>query len=118
MPISSRSTLRSLRGGRRRDPAQHGTPGGCRAGTALGDDPATNRLPSGSVLDLSTSSPVVLPDGGILYGAYTSHNFSRGHLFRFDADGAFTGAYDFGWDVTPAGFAHDGTYSILIKDNH
>lgn len=96
----------------------NGTPGGCRAGTALGVDPATNRLPSGSVLDLSTSSPVVLPDGGILYGAYTSHNFSRGHLFRFDADGAFTGAYDFGWDVTPAVFAHDGTYSILIKDNH
>ncbi|MEO8432272.1 MAG: hypothetical protein ABI592_12235 [Acidobacteriota bacterium] len=96
----------------------NGSPGGCRAGTSPGVDPATNRAPAGSVLDLSTSSPVVLPDGGVLYGAYTRYNFSRGHLFRFDASGAFTGAYDFGWDVTPAVFPHGGTYSILIKDNH
>ena len=26
--------------------------------------------------------------------------------------------YDFGWDITPAVFRHDGTYSILLKDNH
>ncbi len=96
----------------------NGTPGGCREGTAAGVDPSTNRPPAGRVLDLSTSSPVVLPDGGVLYGAYTGYNYSRGHLFRFDARGDFSGAYDFGWDVTPAVFAHDGTYSIVIKDNH
>jgi hypothetical protein len=26
--------------------------------------------------------------------------------------------FDFGWDSTPAVFSHDGTYSIVIKDNH
>jgi hypothetical protein len=70
------------------------------------------------VLDLSTSSPVVLPDGSVLYGAFTAYNYSRGHLFRFDGAGRFGGAYDFGWDVTPAISAHGGTYSIVIKDNH
>lgn len=28
------------------------------------------------------------------------------------------GAYAFGWDSTPGVYAHDGTFSILIKDNH
>jgi hypothetical protein len=28
------------------------------------------------------------------------------------------GTYDFGWDVTPAVWVHDGTYSIITKDNH
>ena len=39
-------------------------------------------------------------------------------MFRFDAGGNFMAAYDFGWDSTPAIHAHDGTYSIVIKDNH
>ena len=26
--------------------------------------------------------------------------------------------YDFGWDITPAVVVHDGTYSIVTKDNH
>src|SRR4030095_3365803 len=30
----------------------------------------------------------------------------------------FMAAYDFGWDSTPAIFEHDGTYSIVLKDNH
>src|SRR5205823_14051427 len=30
----------------------------------------------------------------------------------------FAGAYDFGWDTTPAWFEHDGTYSIVLKDNN
>ncbi len=95
-----------------------GTPGGCRSGSTRGVDPLTNRPPAGEVLDLSTSSPVALPDGGVLYGAHTSYNFSRGHLFRFDGGGRFLAAYDFGWDITPAIWTHDGTYSILLKDNH
>lgn len=96
----------------------NGTPGGCRPGTALGVDPETNRAPAGRVLDLSTSSPVALPDGSVIYGAYTAYNYSRGHLFRFDAAGGFAGAYDFGWDITPAVRAHEGSYSIVLKDNH
>jgi hypothetical protein len=96
----------------------NGTPGGCRAGSARGVDPATNDLPAGRVSDLSSSSPVVLPDGAVLYGAVTSYNYSRGHLFKFDSAGRAVATYDFGWDITPAVFRHDGTYSILLKDNH
>ena len=90
----------------------------CRFGANPGVDPATNEAPAGRVLDQSSSSPVVTPDGGVLYGAYTRYNYARGHLFRFDAGGNFMAAYDFGWDSTPAIHAHDGTYSIVIKDNH
>jgi hypothetical protein len=94
-----------------------GTPGGCRVGSYPGVDPATNEMPAGRVQDLSTSSPVIAPDGSILYGAYTRYNYRRGHLFRFSCDGEFAGAYDFGWDITPAVYAHDETWSVVIKDN-
>jgi hypothetical protein len=96
----------------------NGTPGGCRDSSRPGVDPATNDLPAGRVSDLASSSPLVLPDGGILYGAFTNYNFLRGHLFKFGADGRALATYDFGWDITPAVYSHDGTYSILIKDNH
>jgi len=91
---------------------------GCRAGAHSGVDPATNAQPAGRVVDQSTASPVVLPDGAVLYGAQTSYNYSRGHFFKFDANGSFLASYDFGWDITPAVFRHDGTYSIVTKDNH
>ncbi|HKE22032.1 MAG TPA: hypothetical protein VKB88_06550 [Bryobacteraceae bacterium] len=97
---------------------QNGTLGGCRLGATPGVDPATNEPPAGRVIDQSTSSPVVTPDGGVLYGAYTIYNFARGHLFRFSATGQFLGAYDFGWDTTPAVYQHNGTFSIVLKDNH
>ena len=90
----------------------------CRFGANFGVDPATNEKPAGRVIDQSSSSPVVTPDGGVIYGAYTRYNYARGHMFRFDASGNFQAAYDFGWDSTPAIFQHDGTYSIVIKDNH
>jgi outer membrane protein assembly factor BamB len=89
----------------------------CRMGTADGVDPLTNQKPVGVVHNNSSSSPVALPDGSVIYGAYSNYNTSRGHLFKFDADGQFLGTFDFGWDVTPAVFAHDGTYSIVDKDN-
>jgi hypothetical protein len=96
-----------------------GMPGGCRAGQpANGVDPATNEAPAGRVIDQSSSSPVVTPDGGVIYGSYTRYNYARGHMFRFDANGNFQAAYDFGWDSTPALYRHDHTYSIVIKDNH
>ncbi len=91
---------------------------GCRAGATMGVDPATNDRPAGRVNDAGSASPVVLPDGRVLYGAYTGYNFSRGHLFEFAAPGDVLATYDFGWDVTPAVWPHDGTYSILLKDNH
>ncbi|MEA2164628.1 MAG: hypothetical protein QOK37_2755 [Thermoanaerobaculia bacterium] len=89
----------------------------CRAGTTVGVDPNDNQLPSARVIDDSTSSPVSLPDGSILYGSYTGYNGARGHLVHFSASGAFLGSYDFGWDTTPAIWEHGGTYSIVMKEN-
>lgn len=102
----------------RDDPVQKGK---CRWGTYgnhLGVDPQTNQMPAGRVIDQSSSSPVVLPDGNVLYGAYSRYNVSRGHMFKFDNNGQFLSYYDFGWDSTPAVWSHDGTYSVVIKDNH
>jgi hypothetical protein len=86
--------------------------------SAIGVDPNTNLPPALDVDDVSSSTPVILPDGGVLYGALDNYNFARGHLVKLDRDGRFTGSYPFGWDTTPAIYEHDGTYSIVIKDNH
>jgi hypothetical protein len=96
----------------------NGTPGGCRGDARTGVDPADNQLGSGRVLDDSTSSPVVTPDGKILYGAYTRYNYAQGQLMLFAADGTFLTSYGFGWDLTPSVLRHDGTYSIVLKENH
>ncbi|HSP16101.1 MAG TPA: hypothetical protein VLV78_15250 [Thermoanaerobaculia bacterium] len=96
----------------------NGMPGGCREDAITGVDPAENQPGSGRVLDNATSSPVVAPDGRILYGAYTRYNYAEGHLMMFGADGSYIGAYGWGWDLTPAIYRHDGTYSILLKENH
>lgn len=96
----------------------NGAPGGCAVGAPYGVDPATNRPGGGRVLDDSSASPVVAPDGSVFYGAHTSYNHSQGHLMHFSAAGAYLGAYPFGWDSTPAIYAHDGAYSAVTKDNH
>jgi hypothetical protein len=94
------------------------TPNACRLGTPPdGRDPATNDAPAARVVDTSSSSPVALPDGGVLYGAFTRYNGDRGHLLKLDAGGSFQGAYDFGWDTTPAVWVHGGSYSVVTKDN-
>jgi outer membrane protein assembly factor BamB len=96
----------------------NGTPGGCRAGTPTGIDPWQNRKGSGFVIDDSTSVPVVLPDGSVVYGAYSIWPYLQGHLMKFSSGGQFLASYPFGWDDTPAVYPHDGTYSIITKDNH
>lgn len=96
----------------------NGAPGGCRAGAPLGVDPATNRLGDGQVVDSASSTPTVAPDGTIFFGAYSRYNYAQGHLMRFDAGGNYLGAFGFGWDSTPAIYRHDGTWSIIIKNNH
>ena len=96
----------------------NGTPGGCRAGAHTGVDPWQNRKGSGIVADDSTAVPVVLPDGSILYGAQTIYPYLQGHLMKFSSSGEFLASYPFGWDDTPAVYPHDGTYSIITKDNH
>jgi hypothetical protein len=94
------------------------TPNACRVGSTPGVDPTTNAPGSGVIFDLASSSPTVLPDGSVVFGVLTNYNAFRGHLFKFDTNGNFTGAYDFGWDSTPGVYSHGGTYSIVIKDNH
>src|SRR4029077_19163665 len=94
------------------------TPNSCTTGTTQGVDPTTNALGSGKIFDQASSTPTVLPDGGVLFGALDNYNYARGHLFKFDSNGVFQGAYAFGWDSTPAVYAHGGTYSIVVKDNH
>jgi hypothetical protein len=86
--------------------------------SAVGVDPNTNMPPALTVDDASSSTPVALPDGGVLYGALDNYNFARGHLVKLDRNGQFASAFPFGWDTTPAVYEHDGTYSIVMKDNH
>jgi len=94
------------------------TPNTCRPGSNPGVDPTTNAAGSGVVIDEASSSPTVLPDGTVLYGAITNYNAFRGHLFHFDALGNYINAYPFGWDTTPAVYSHSGSFSIILKDNH
>jgi hypothetical protein len=95
-----------------------GGPGGCSVGAHLGVDPGTNEPGPGRVLDDSTASPTVAPDGSVVIGTYTRYNWAQGHLMKFSSTGQFQGAYAFGWDVTPGIYSHSGTYSIVTKDNH
>jgi hypothetical protein len=95
-----------------------GMPGGCAAGARDGVDPAENRPGSGRILDASTASPVVAPDGSIVLGVFTRYNYDQGHLMKFSAQGHFLASYPFGWDDTPAIYQHDGTWSVITKDNH
>ncbi|MDQ1636857.1 MAG: hypothetical protein QOF62_196 [Pyrinomonadaceae bacterium] len=96
----------------------NGTPGGCRAGATTGVAPDTNSLPSGRILDDASSSPVVAPDGSVLYGSYTRYNYAQGHMLHYSSTGAFLNSFIFGWDVTPAIYSHGATYSVVTKDNH
>jgi hypothetical protein len=93
-------------------------PNSCRFGTRVGVDPTTNAPGSGTVIDQASATPTILPDGSVLFGATDHYNYSRGHLFHFDSQGNFVNAYGFGWDSTAGVYRHDGTYSIVVKDNH
>jgi len=93
-------------------------PNSCRYGTTQGVDPTTNANGSATVTDDASSTPTVLPDGSVLFGATDNYDYSRGHLLHFDANGNYLNAYTFGWDSTAAAYTHDGTFSVVIKDNH
>lgn len=90
----------------------------CRPGTAHGVDPLTNMPPAGVANDSSSSSPVALPDGSVVFGAYTVYNAGRGHLMKFDRHGQYQGAYDFGWDITPGVYRHGRSYSLVLKNQY
>jgi hypothetical protein len=72
---------------------------------------------TGAIIDLSSATPVVLPDGSILLGVLAS-NTSRGFMLKFNSSGKFLTSFDFGWDDTPAVYVHDGTYSVITKNNY
>lgn len=99
-------------------PTDTTTPNSCRFGTTVGVDPTTNAKGSGFIIDLASSSPTVLPDGSVLFGALSNYSAERGHLFHFDATGNFLNSFSFGWDSTPGVWTHGNTFSIVIKDNH
>jgi outer membrane protein assembly factor BamB len=90
----------------------------CRPGTPIGVERVTGLAPAARVDDTSSSSPVALPDGGVLYGAFTGYNSARGHLVAIDRIGAVTATFDFGWDSTPAVIRGADDYRIVVKDNH
>lgn len=92
--------------------------GACRHGANVGVDPATNQRPAGRVIDQSSASPTVMPDGSVLYGSYSRYNIARGHMLKFSSTGTFLTSYDFGWDTTPAVAQFDGRTHVVIKDNH
>jgi hypothetical protein len=95
-----------------------GTPGGCRAGSHTGVDPSQNRPGAGQIIDDGTASPVVAPDGSVFYGVVTRYNWFQGHMVKISAAGDFLAFYRFGWDITPGIRVHDGTYSVITKENH
>ena len=100
------------------NPGGAGANGGCTAGATFGVDPATNEPPPGRILDDDSSTPTIAPDGSIFLGTYTLYNFAQGHEMHFSANGDFLNAFNFGWDNTPAIYPHDGTYSVIFKNNH
>jgi hypothetical protein len=91
---------------------------GCADGAPVGVEPETGMPPAAQVTDDSTSSPVVMPDGRVLYGSWSFYNDDRGHLFELSRAGKIEGVYDFGWDLTPAVAVIDGAMRIAVKDNH
>lgn len=97
----------------------NGAPGGCRAGSNLAVDPATNTLGGGRILDDASATPVVAPDGSVYFGVYTRYNYAQGHLMHFSSNGTYLGAYLFGWDITPGIKGTDPNhFSVVTKDNH
>ena len=92
--------------------------GGCNTGATFGFDPEINGPPPARAIDDSSSTPTVAPDGSVFYGAYTAYNFAQGHLMHFSANGDFLNSFNFGWDSTVAIYPHNGTYSVVMKNNH
>jgi outer membrane protein assembly factor BamB len=92
-------------------------PGACREGSTMGVDPGTNARPAARIDDRASSSPSVLPDGGILVGTASLYNQQRGHLLRFDREGAPVATYPYGWDITPAVIASGQDFEVAMKHN-
>lgn len=100
-------------------PFDNDDPDACRVGSHVGVDPRINELFSTTDTGIMQNAPVVAPDGTILYGIYSGgYDTNRGHLLHFSETGAAKGLFDYGWDSTPAIWTHDGTFSVVMDDNH
>jgi hypothetical protein len=95
-----------------------GQPDGCSIYGATGVDPTQNTNGAGIDSDEASASPLVAPDDSILFGANDAYNYGRGHLLKFSPQGQYLANYNFGWDTTPAIYPNNGTYSVILKDNH
>lgn len=83
-----------------------------------GIDPRTNKAGNGVNIDDDTATATVAPDGTLFIGTWAGYNWAQGHLFHVGNNGKILQAYNFGWDTTPAVFQHNGTYSVITKENH
>jgi hypothetical protein len=91
-------------------------------------DPRNNRVNNAGILDDSTASPMVGPDGDVYLGVFANPgNGSRGFLLHFTADLAVEKAPGaFGWDSTPAivpatmvpAYTGSAAYLIFTKYNN
>jgi hypothetical protein len=69
-------------------------------------DPRNNRVNAATLLDDSTASPMIAPDGDVYFGVQGNPgNGSRGFLLRFSADLTV--------EKTPAAFGWDSTAAIV-----
>lgn len=92
--------------------------------TNFGFDPAFNTPVRFRGFDIVSGSPTIGPDGSLTISGYTGgFTFgggfdARGGQVAFGAGGTFRAVNDeFGMDVTPSSFAHDGTFSYLQDRN-
>lgn len=95
-----------------------GQPDGCSVFGATGFDPSQNIDGAGIISDEASASPMVAPDNSIFLGVNDAYNYGRGHLLKFNSQGQYQTNYNFGWDTTPAIYPNNGTYSVILKDNH
>ncbi|PYI86841.1 MAG: hypothetical protein DME26_08190, partial [Verrucomicrobia bacterium] len=89
-------------------------------------DPRNGRVNNAGILDDSTASPSVAPDGDVFLGVF-GNNGSRGFLLRFSGDlGTEKTPGAFGWDHTSAivpasmvpGYTGASSYLIFSKYNN
>jgi hypothetical protein len=89
-------------------------------------DPRNNFANSAGLLDDSTASPMVGPDGDVFYGVFGNpYNGSRGFLSHFDSTLTQTKTFGgFGWDSTPSLVpasmvpTYTGTSSYLLFEKY